>query len=47
MNHEIKKNILLCNNSAELLTWKHALCEELRNGSLSLEITWIERKTES
>ena len=27
-----------------MLTWKHALCEELRNWSLSLEITWVELK---
>ena len=35
-NHD-NKNIPLCNNPAELLTWKHALCEEVRNWSLSLE----------
>ena len=30
-NHDIKKNTPFCNNPAELLTWKHALCEEFRN----------------
>ena len=36
-NHDIKKNIPFCNNPAELLTWKHAFCEEFCNWSLSLE----------
>ena len=45
-NHDIKENnnnnnknnnIPFCNNPAELLAWKHALCEEFRNWSLSLE----------
>ena len=35
-NHDIK-NIPFCNNPAELLTWKHAFCEEFCNWSLSLE----------
>ena len=36
-NYDFKKNIPFCNNPAELLTWKHALCEEFCNWSLSLE----------
>ena len=36
-NHDIKKNIPFCHNPAELLTWKHAFCEEFCNWSLSLE----------
>ena len=36
-NHDIKKNIPFCNNPAELLTWKHAFCEEFCSWSLSLE----------